>query len=123
MLSPDLKLIQHQLEQENLQLELSIVVYLQQSPNSQDQLLLNKLRSVPTALWPEQLGTCYPTYLSDSKHRLEQLQAALSQLKLGTYGICADCEAEIEAELLQQDLAAQRCRACEKKAQARQPEL
>ncbi|MCE9684914.1 TraR/DksA C4-type zinc finger protein [Shewanella sp. AS16] len=44
--------------------------------------------------------------------RLARLDAALCQLELGLYGLCADCEAEIEAERLGADPTEQRCERC-----------
>ncbi|MCE9777980.1 TraR/DksA C4-type zinc finger protein [Shewanella algae] len=45
-------------------------------------------------------------------HRLLRLDAALCQLDLGLYGLCADCEAEIEAYRLDRDPTEQRCERC-----------
>ncbi|EKE68751.1 TraR/DksA family transcriptional regulator [Gallaecimonas xiamenensis] len=44
--------------------------------------------------------------------RLTQVEAALCQLDLGLYGICCDCEAEIELDRLAADPAEQRCARC-----------
>lgn len=44
--------------------------------------------------------------------RLMRLDAALCQLDLGLYGLCADCETDIEADRLNQDPTEQRCLAC-----------
>ncbi|UJF21104.1 TraR/DksA C4-type zinc finger protein [Shewanella sp. OMA3-2] len=58
-------------------------------------------------------------YLSELKladcclfERLMRLDAALCQLDLGLYGLCSDCESEIEASRLQSDLTEQRCSVC-----------
>ena len=45
--------------------------------------------------------------------RLTRLDAALCQLDLGLYGLCADCEAEIEPERLLCDPTEQRCCGCD----------
>ncbi|ABE55669.1 hypothetical protein Sden_2389 [Shewanella denitrificans OS217] len=47
--------------------------------------------------------------------RLMQLDAAYCQLELGLYGLCADCETQIEAARLSQDPTAQRCNHCDNK--------
>lgn len=47
--------------------------------------------------------------------RLMRLDAAYCQLELGLYGLCADCETEIEAMRLSQDPTEQRCASCEAK--------
>ncbi|EGM69667.1 TraR/DksA family transcriptional regulator [Shewanella sp. HN-41] len=44
--------------------------------------------------------------------RLNKLDAAFCQLDLGLYGLCSDCEAEIESGRLNQDPTEQRCSAC-----------
>ncbi|MBB1271038.1 TraR/DksA C4-type zinc finger protein [Shewanella sp. SR44-3] len=47
--------------------------------------------------------------------RLMRLDAAYCQLELGLYGLCADCETEIEVLRLNQDPTEQRCSSCEAK--------
>jgi DnaK suppressor protein len=47
--------------------------------------------------------------------RLMRLDAAYCQLELGLYGLCADCETQIEAARLSQDPTAQRCNHCDNK--------
>ncbi|GIU06567.1 TraR/DksA C4-type zinc finger protein [Shewanella glacialipiscicola] len=44
--------------------------------------------------------------------QLNKLDAAFCQLDLGLYGLCSDCEAEIETVRLTQDPTEQRCNAC-----------
>ncbi|QUN07029.1 TraR/DksA family transcriptional regulator [Shewanella yunxiaonensis] len=44
--------------------------------------------------------------------KLNRLDAAQCQLDLGLYGMCADCESEIEPERLAQDPTEQRCQCC-----------
>ncbi|WP_115718044.1 TraR/DksA family transcriptional regulator [Gallaecimonas mangrovi] len=48
--------------------------------------------------------------------RLSKVEAALCQLELGLYGICSDCESEIEMERLVKDPAEQRCAKCAAKS-------
>ena len=105
------------LELENRQLEQSILQILQQSTNADDTELHKELLHTPAQLWPERLSHYCPSFAAATKRRLEQVQAAISQIKLGIYGTCADCEAVIGAERLMQDPALQRCEACDKKAQ------
>lgn len=47
--------------------------------------------------------------------RLMRLDAAYCQLELGLYGLCADCEVEMETERLSQDPTLQRCTPCDVK--------
>nr|WP_275658962.1 TraR/DksA C4-type zinc finger protein [Shewanella sp. Isolate11] len=44
--------------------------------------------------------------------KLTQLDAAICQLDLGLYGLCSDCESEIEAERLSDNPLEQRCARC-----------
>ncbi|MBW8186670.1 TraR/DksA C4-type zinc finger protein [Shewanella nanhaiensis] len=44
--------------------------------------------------------------------RLTKLDAAFCQLDIGLYGLCADCENEIEPERLAWDMLEQRCAEC-----------
>ncbi|WOT06414.1 TraR/DksA family transcriptional regulator [Shewanella youngdeokensis] len=44
--------------------------------------------------------------------KLMRLDAARCQLEIGLYGVCCDCEATIEAELLIADPLEQRCSNC-----------
>nr|WP_283104786.1 TraR/DksA C4-type zinc finger protein [Shewanella marisflavi] len=44
--------------------------------------------------------------------KLTQLDAALCQLDLGLYGLCADCEADIESDRLNANPLEQRCTQC-----------
>ncbi|MCL1146718.1 TraR/DksA C4-type zinc finger protein [Shewanella sp. 10N.261.52.F9] len=43
---------------------------------------------------------------------LMRLDAARCQLEIGLYGVCSDCENEIEAERLAEDPLEQRCANC-----------
>ncbi|MGI2171289.1 TraR/DksA family transcriptional regulator [Shewanella sp. MF05960] len=47
--------------------------------------------------------------------QLMKLDAALCQLDLGLYGLCSDCEMDIDAGRLQLDPTEQRCRHCQQK--------
>jgi DnaK suppressor protein len=47
--------------------------------------------------------------------KLMQLDAAYCQLELGLYGLCSDCEMDIEASRLIANPTEQRCTHCEQK--------
>ncbi|MDD8057769.1 MULTISPECIES: TraR/DksA family transcriptional regulator [Shewanella] len=47
--------------------------------------------------------------------QLMKLDAALCQLDLGLYGLCSDCEMEIEISRLINDPTEQRCASCQRK--------
>jgi RNA polymerase-binding transcription factor DksA len=44
--------------------------------------------------------------------RLMRLDAAYCQLELGLYGLCSDCESDIETDRLSADPTEQRCHTC-----------
>ncbi|KPU82696.1 hypothetical protein JI57_03680 [Psychromonas sp. PRT-SC03] len=46
---------------------------------------------------------------------LKNIDAALSNLHLGMFGVCSDCEEEIELERLKEDATQQRCQRCAEK--------
>lgn len=66
-----------------------------------------------SADWPEKMGNHMPEQIRRKKLRVELIQAALIQFELGLYGYCADCDAPIEAYLLESDPATQRCAGCQ----------
>lgn len=111
------------LELEHRQLEQHILWSLQHSSNTDDGKLYHLLLQTPPQLWPESLSRYCPSFVATARHRLEKVQAAISQIKLGIYGVCADCEAQIEAERLACDPATQRCKVCAAKAQDIPPAL
>ncbi|GGB51542.1 TraR/DksA C4-type zinc finger protein [Shewanella inventionis] len=47
--------------------------------------------------------------------QLMKLDAALCQLDLGLYGLCSDCEMDIESTRLNTDPTEQRCSSCQQK--------
>lgn len=61
-------------------------------------------------LMAETLGKNHPLYL-----QLIQLDAAWCQLEMGLYGLCSDCEAQIDYTLLKQFPLRQRCCSCQEK--------
>ncbi|AGH81129.1 dnaK suppressor [Psychromonas sp. CNPT3] len=53
--------------------------------------------------------------LKDKIKSLKKIDAALSNLHLGMFGLCSDCEEEIELERLKEDATQQRCQHCAEK--------
>jgi len=68
----------------------------------------------PSAPLADIITTLTDLHLTETAlfERLLRLDAAWCQLDLGLYGLCADCEEEIESERLQSDPSEQRCGAC-----------
>jgi len=91
--------------------------YLQQHPQPQCSELLLQLEQKPIGYWPELLHPWMTPELKQISTRLEALQAAISLIDMGLYGLCSDCESRIEAELLSADPTRQRCRRCEQQFQ------
>lgn len=56
----------------------------------------------------EKLGPEYALLIS----RMIELEAAISQIEIGQYGYCCDCEEKISPTLLMLDPAVQRCEKC-----------
>lgn len=107
--------LRDQLQQELQQLQSGILRYLQQDPGGEFSQLQQQLTQKPAVHWPELLKYWQTPELEQKNHRLELVLAALSQMDIGLYGLCSDCEAKIQRELLLQDPARQRCDVCEKR--------
>ena len=106
-------MLREQLLAELQQLQQDICHYLQQDPVTQYQGLLETLQNRPLGHWPELLMQWRTPELQQKTKRLEGIQAALSQMDMGMYGLCCDCECRIERELLAADPARQRCARCQ----------
>lgn len=103
------------LEEELMLLSHDIIKYLEQTAEIEYQQLLKKLEMESVMRWPELMSDVYSPQLRQQKQQLEKLEAALSQIQIGMYGLCADCEAPIEKHLLEQDYTRQRCLRCQAK--------
>ncbi len=106
-------LLRAQLFEELQLIRQDILHYLQQDRQTQYLQLLQVLESQQLGHWPELLAKWLTPELKQKTNRLEALQAALSQMDMGLYGLCCDCECRIERELLKQDPARQRCARCQ----------
>lgn len=102
-----------QLLEELQQQRAAICQYLQQGLRTEYSDLLLKLESNPLSHWPELLSQWLTPELETKTRRLEAIQAALSQMDMGLYGLCSDCDSRIERHLLKQDPARQRCERCQ----------
>lgn len=110
--------------QARLQLELnrlqhSIVQLLQQENHAAEAALALRLQQQPVSSWPDLLTANKPWCIRQQLERLEAVIAALSQIELKLYGVCSDCEAQIEQERLELDAASQRCTQCEERHKKR----
>ena len=116
-------ILRAQLLEEIQQLRSAIFIYLQYDHQAEYSDLLLKLESHPLSHWPELLNQWLTPELEIKTRRLEAIQAALSQMDMGLYGLCCDCDSRIERHLLLQDPARQRCALCEKKHLDGRPQL
>lgn len=108
-------MLRAQLLDEIQQLRLAIFQYLQHDHQAEYSNLLLKLETQPLSHWPELLNQWLTPELEVKTRRLEAIQAALSQMDMGLYGLCCDCDSRIERSLLIQDPARQRCAHCDKR--------
>lgn len=99
---------------------------LQQDLEHQQQALLTSLKQAIAAneCWHEHAETpemnellsmaksTHEPSLCELATKLEKVDAAVCTLKMGMYGLCADCEEAIEPEDLLTDPTQARCRSC-----------
>ncbi|MGF1682567.1 conjugal transfer protein TraR [Photobacterium minamisatsumaniensis] len=85
-----------------------------------NEMLLNTLVPSATSIENAELSdlilmakSSFIPNLFDLASRMEKVDAAVCSTKLGMYGLCVDCEEEIELVDLQQDPAQPRCRSCQ----------
>ncbi|MGR5146091.1 conjugal transfer protein TraR [Photobacterium alginatilyticum] len=83
------------------------------------EMLLNTLVPSATAIEQADLNelivmakSSFIPNLFDLAIKMEKVDAAVCSIKLGMYGLCVDCEEEIELEELQGDPAQPRCHSC-----------
>lgn len=83
------------------------------------EMLLNTLVPSATAIENADLSelimmakSSFIPNLFDLAVRMEKVDAAVCSIKLGMYGLCVDCEEEIDVEELQADPAQPRCHSC-----------
>ncbi|MDP4534951.1 hypothetical protein Q3O60_01960 [Alkalimonas collagenimarina] len=93
-------------------LQQQIMDFLAQQNRVEFQQLELRLMQLTIARWPEVLLQWQTPGLLEVSVRLEAIQAALSQMEIGLYGICCDCEAKIELDRLDADPTEQRCKIC-----------
>lgn len=106
-------LLRSRLLSELEQLQHDILGYLAADHAAEYQHLHGQLSQQPLSHWPDLMKRWLTPELQLRSQRLELVQAALSQMDMGLYGLCSDCECRIERELLMQDPARQRCQRCE----------
>ncbi|TMO72091.1 conjugal transfer protein TraR [Pseudoalteromonas sp. S3776] len=108
-------LYQQQLHSEIAHVKSAILAMLNQSSHPAHLKLRNVILTSQYNEWLDtatyNLGPEYQTLVN----RLAKLEAAISQIDIGQYGYCCDCEEAIAEHLLKQDPATQRCEMCAKR--------
>lgn len=98
-------------------LETSLAEVRQRLVDDINAVRLNDLSPDPAHCDSEQLASLarrlLPIDVETRVHTLLQLEAALCQMEMGLYGLCADCEDPLDPAALDQDPALQRCPRCE----------
>lgn len=107
-------LIRQKLEEEQSVLRQHIVQCLHTHSDLNTKIVLQQLTESDEQSWPELLATIYSEPLQQLRSRLERVEAALSQIQIGQYGSCSDCEKIISSETLLMDPTEQRCAECKK---------
>lgn len=105
---------QQKINDEIVTVKATILRQLSESSHQLHQHLLSELTHTANSEWldlaAEQLGTEYNPLIE----RMTKLEAAISQMEIGQYGYCCDCEEEISQQQLTLDPATQRCHKCTK---------
>jgi len=63
------------------------------------------------------LAGCESHSLNHYREQIQSIDAALQGMEIGLYGLCSDCETELDVNALFENPTQQRCQACEKKYQ------
>jgi len=79
--------------------------------------LVDKVDTMNADMLISSLSRCESHSLNQYKTQIKSIDAALQGMDLGLYGLCSDCEIELDADELFNNPTKQRCDACETKYQ------
>lgn len=79
--------------------------------------LVDKVDTMNADMLISSLSHCESHSLSQYKAQIKSIDAALQGMDLGLYGLCSDCEIELDITELYLSPTKQRCDACESKYQ------
>jgi len=79
--------------------------------------LVDKVDTMNADMLISSLSRCESHSLTEYKNQIKSIDAALQGMDLGLYGLCSDCEVELDANELFECPTQQRCHACETKYQ------
>lgn len=105
---------QQKLDEEITKVQSAIMAMLCESSLSCYQQLKCELSSIKKSEWIDHIGQKLGPEYTPLINRMIQLEAAISQIEIGQYGYCCDCEQELPSALLEKDPATQRCDKCAK---------
>lgn len=110
----DSELVQFEqtLKRERKILQDEILFFLKQSNLASHQKLALKLVDSCKNKWVEILWPQMSEEIKPIVKSLDRVEASLSQIELGLFGLCADCEVEIDKTILFRNPSHQRCDAC-----------
>jgi RNA polymerase-binding transcription factor DksA len=79
--------------------------------------LVDKVDSMNADVLISSLSNCESHSLNLYRTQIKSIDAALQGIELGLYGLCSDCETELDVEVLFKCPTQQRCPVCETKYQ------
>jgi RNA polymerase-binding transcription factor DksA len=106
---------QLRLTQQFEQLKFEIISFLTASNNASLKLAAEKLQLLNNEQVIDELVKLEVGELKAQLKQMQRVSAALCQIDLGLYGLCSDCEENIELERLNNDPSTQRCQRCSDK--------
>lgn len=98
---------------ERQQVQAGLLHYLRTSPYPSLQRAADYLAAINENDWMDALDFATTDELKLFIDKLEQIEAALAHIEMGIFGLCADCEEEIDADRLYKTPWLQRCCHCD----------
>jgi RNA polymerase-binding transcription factor DksA len=112
-----LKELQTELGNRFLQLRQDIIDILMNSTNSSDHLTALQMPNMSSDELLDITSRFPQPPISSKTSSMKSIDAALNNIEIDMYGLCADCEKEIGIEQLKLEPTKQRCSVCERKYQ------
>ena len=103
------------LKRERKILQQEIKFFLTHSNLESHKNLCLRLDENPMGKWVEMLWNQSSDEIRPIVKSLDKVEASLSQIELGLFGLCADCEMEIPMDILYRNPSHQRCDNCHQK--------
>lgn len=94
-------------------LRADIIKELQNSEHNRHHLVDGQIQNMCNDQLLARLSSLDQPILSALAKKIEKIDATLSNMSIGMFGYCSDCEEPIEDERLNQDPTTQRCLPCE----------